>query len=276
MKPHWLFPFSLVICIAAMCEQIINQPTTKTGFHRNSVLFKAETVSLPTEQTLNYGDPTPLTSVTNQSHDYQHILTSGPVTKREIALTFDDAPDNAFTPKILDILKSKGVKATFFVVGWRMEAYPEIVKRIVEDGHVLGNHTYSHANLPKLNDDSFQQQIMKTDNLIEKFTGFAPNIVRPPYGNITNKQIHWLGSQKKYVVNWNVDSLDWKGLTGEQVAANVLLHVHPGSIILQHSGTGKGGDLSGTVNALPTIIDKLKSEGFELVTIPELLGIPAP
>lgn len=278
MKHLWLFPFLLVLCIGSACAQIKIKKTPRSSSHNFSEQSKAETVSLTlnlTDQEQNVREPYPLSLANTQNKYHRDILTNGPGTRREVALTFDDAPDANFTPKILDILKNKGVKATFFVVGWRVEAYPDIVKRIVAEGHILGNHSYNHANFPKLKDDAFHEQIIKTDRLIEKFTGFTPNIVRPPYGNVTERQVQWLVTQKKIIVNWNVDSLDWKGLKAEQVATNVLTHVKSGSIILQHSGTGTGGDLSGTANALPKMIDELKNEGFKLLTIPELLDIPA-
>src|SRR5690606_230382 len=113
------------------------------------------------------------------------FLLRGSTSKREVALTFDDAPDDYFTPQILDVLKNEGVQATFFVVGNRIEAHPEIVRRMVNEGHVLGNHSYNHANLPKLSDSNFRNQILITDRLIEAITGYKPTFVRPPYGNIS-------------------------------------------------------------------------------------------
>lgn len=201
------------------------------------------------------------------------FLMKGPESKREVALTFDDAPDETFTPIILDILKQKDVKATFFLVGYRIEKYPDVVKRIVREGHAIGNHSYNHPDFLTLSHTDFWNQIGRTDELIESYTGFTPTIVRPPYGNINDKQLEWLASHKRVVVNWNVDSLDWKGLDAEQVTNNILLNVTPGSIILQHSGTGDGGDLSGTIHALPTIIDKLKKDGYKLVTVQEMLEV---
>ncbi|OJF16545.1 MAG: chitooligosaccharide deacetylase [Bacillaceae bacterium G1] len=202
------------------------------------------------------------------------FVLNAPSSKRQVALTFDDAPDDTFTPQILDVLQREGVKATFFVVGNRAEAHPDIMERIVREGHAVGNHSYNHANLPKLTDEQFREQIRKTDEIIRRFTGYTPRMVRPPYGEISEEQIKWLASQHKTVVNWNVDSLDWKGLTAEQVATNVLGHVHPGSIVLMHSGGGIGEDLSGTVNALPLIIRTLREAGIEMVTVPELLELP--
>jgi peptidoglycan/xylan/chitin deacetylase (PgdA/CDA1 family) len=216
-------------------------------------------------------EPQPL-SLADLRQKYRSLfLLNGPSNRREVALTFDDAPDDVFTPQILDVLKQYGVRATFFVVGNRIEAHPDIVERMVKEGHVLGNHSYNHANLPKLKDSDFRDQILKTDRLIEKHAGYLPTYVRPPYGNINEDQIKWLASQHKIIINWNVDSLDWKNLNAEQVSTNVLAHVHPGAIILQHAGGGAGEDLTGTVEALPVIIEKLKKDGVKFVTVPELL-----
>jgi peptidoglycan/xylan/chitin deacetylase (PgdA/CDA1 family) len=203
------------------------------------------------------------------------FLFSGPPSKREVALTFDDVPDLKFTPQVLDMLKKSGVKATFFVVGNRAEAHPEIVKRMIQEGHVIGNHSYNHPNLPKVSDDVFHDQILRTENILADIAGYRPKLFRPPYGNVNEKQIEWLASQQYHIINWNVDSLDWKGLNADQVVTNVVSHVTPGSIVLQHGAGGAGEDLTGTVQALPIMIERLQSKGIKLVTIPELFGIPA-
>ncbi|GIN92513.1 polysaccharide deacetylase family protein [Siminovitchia terrae] len=214
----------------------------------------------------------PIFNMKNKSE--RALIMKGPSTKREIALTFDDAPDDIFTPKILDILKEKKVKATFFLVGHRIEKYPDIAKRIVQEGHAVGNHSYNHPNFLQMKEADFKRQINRTDKLISSLTGSVPTIVRPPYGEINDKQIEWLTKYKRVVVEWDVDSLDWKGLKSEEIVNNILSGVNPGSIVLLHSGTGEGGDLSGTVEALSTVIDDLRKKGFKMVTIPDLLDIP--
>lgn len=215
--------------------------------------------------------PQPL-SLSDLRQKYKsNFILSGSPEKRQIALSFDDAPDTHFTPQVLDALKKENVKATFFVVGNRSEKHPEIIKRIIQEGHAIGNHSYNHPNFAKLDDAAFREQITKTDQILKRLIGYRPVIVRPPYGNITEDQIKWLVSQNRKIINWNVDSLDWKGLSAEQVAINVLADIQPGSIVLQHSAGGKGEDLSGTVKAIPTIIKKLRADGVEFVTIPELL-----
>lgn len=213
-------------------------------------------------------------SLSDLHHKYPtYYVLNGPMSKRQVALTFDDAPDAVFTPRVLDALKQAGVKATFFVIGNRAEAHPDIMARIVREGHRIGNHSYDHANLPKLTDPEFQREVIRTDRIIRKYTGSDPILFRPPYGNTDENQILWLASKGKRIVGWNVDSLDWKGLDADQVSTNVLGHVHPGSIILQHSAGGKGEDLSGTIAAIPRIVKSLRKDGVKFVTVDDLLGL---
>lgn len=213
-------------------------------------------------------------SLADLHHKYPtYYVLNGPQSKRQVALTFDDAPDAVFTPQVLDALKQAGVKATFFVVGNRAEAHPDIMARIVREGHVVGNHSYSHSNLPKLSDLKFRSEVTRTDEIIRNYTGYLPSLFRPPYGNTDENQILWLASRDKRIVGWNVDSLDWKGLNADQVSTNVLGHILPGAIILQHAAGGQGEDLSGTVAAIPRIVKSLKSDGVEFVTVEDLLNL---
>jgi len=199
---------------------------------------------------------------------------SGPAREKKIALTFDDGPDDRFTPQVLDALRENGVKATFFVLGSQANERPALIRRMVREGHVVGNHSYSHANLPKLSVDKFQSQIENTEAVLRQLTGYAPRLIRPPYGAINEEQVQWVSEHHYLIVNWNVDSLDWKSLKADQVLSNILRQTKPGSIILQHSGGASTQDLSGTVQALGPLISKLKSAGYTFVTVPELLQVP--
>lgn len=201
------------------------------------------------------------------------LIRSGPAASRKAALTFDDAPDVRFTPQILAILAKHKVKATFFLLGTLAKQHPDMVARIVQGGHVVGNHMHRHAYLPKLSDEAYRNELQTSEQVLQSLIGYAPRLLRPPYGAIRPDQLLWAAEQHYVTVNWDVDSQDWRGLTKEQVKANVLGHVHPGCIILQHSGTGSSGNLAGTVQALPDIITQLRSMNYELVTIPELLGV---
>lgn len=184
---------------------------------------------------------------------------SGPYNKAEVALTFDDGPDLEFTPKILDKLKQHNVKATFFLLGENAEKFPNVVKRIANEGHVIGNHTYSHPNLAKVNDAEYRNQIIKTEEILNRLAGYAPKFIRPPYGEILEDQLKWATEQNFMIVQWSVDTVDWKGVSADTITNNVLGNSFPGSVILQHSTPG--GHLQGSVEALDKIIPQLKRKG---------------
>ncbi|WP_081676357.1 polysaccharide deacetylase family protein [Paenibacillus alvei] len=192
--------------------------------------------------------------------------------ERQVALTFDDAPDNRITPLVLDILKEHNIRATFFLVGSRAKAYPGLVERMVREGHVIGNHSYNHPLLTKLTLPAFEHQVKDTERIIEQSTGYKPRYFRPPYGEINEEQLRWAGDNGYMVVNWDVDTNDWRGLTASRILQNVMRGVRPGSIILQHaSGSTQNGYLHGTVKALPSIIQQLREREYEFVTLPDLL-----
>jgi peptidoglycan/xylan/chitin deacetylase (PgdA/CDA1 family) len=193
---------------------------------------------------------------------------------RKVALTFDDVPDPRYTPKVLDVLKAKKVRATFFVVGTRSAKHPDLLRRIHKEGHNVGNHSYSHPDLSRLPIAKVQEQIIRAERTIEGIIGFKPRLVRPPYGEILPKHLEWAKKTGYTVVNWDVDSSDWRQLNSDQVFRNVTRAVKPGSVVLLHAGGGEGQNLSGTVKALPRIIDWLREHDYEPVTLTELLNIP--
>lgn len=199
---------------------------------------------------------------------------SGAAKESSIALTFDDGPDDRFTPQILDMLKAYGVKATFFVLGKKAEAHPDVIRRMVKEGHLVGNHSYRHPLFTKLTVDEFAKEVEQTEDVLNRIIGIRPKLLRPPYGEINEEQLQWAKNSGYMIVNWNVDSLDWKSLSEQQVSGNILGHTKAGSIVLQHSAGADSQDLSGTVKALPGIIAKLRGQGYNLVTVSELLHLP--
>jgi len=202
------------------------------------------------------------------------FIASGDDKEKKVALTFDDGPDNIYTPQILDILKAKNVKATFFVIGKRAERFSEIMQRIVAEGHLAGNHTWNHPNIMKISLEDAKEEVLKTEKLLKSYYKDMPDrvrIFRSPYGSIDPERVEFISNIGYKIISWNVDSLDWKGLSAEEVKTNVLENVTNGSIILQHSAGGAEEDLSGSVEALPEIIDVLKAEGFKFVTVDEIL-----
>ena len=182
-----------------------------------------------------------------------------------VALTFDDGPVTG-TSELLDVLKAKGVRATFFVVGYNIAAHRNVLRRMVAEGHVVGNHTFAHQQLTRLSAAAVRSEITKTNTVIEKTTDVTPIVLRPPYGatNATVRRV--AGELGLSQILWNVDPLDWKDRDSAMVTKRVLAAARPGSIILSH-------DIHPTTRkAYARIIDGLRAKGFTLVTVPELLG----
>ncbi len=192
--------------------------------------------------------------------------------KKLVALTFDDGPEARYTPRILDELKKKGVPATFFVMGKQVQSYPEIMKRIVNEGHGIGNHTWSHPNLAKTWTGKVKEEIHLTQHELQRVTGRKPDIFRPPFGQLTKSDLFILHELGMKNIMWSVDTLDWSGLSAEEIVDIVERDITPGGIVLQHNFQfGNTALLEGTVEAIPKIIDELRARGYTFVTVQTLL-----
>jgi peptidoglycan/xylan/chitin deacetylase (PgdA/CDA1 family) len=200
------------------------------------------------------------------------VIYKGNPNMKRVALTFDDGPDNFYTPRILDILHAKGINATFFMVGKEAKRYPDMVKRIVNEGNAIGNHSWDHPKLWTLSNAQITQEIISTENEIEQITGQRTTLFRPPYGRVTPADINLIHNMGYRIVDWSVDTLDWKGTSAPTILQYVNKEVSPGGIILEHCLAGRRGELNGTLQALPQIIDRLQSQGYQFVTIPTLIG----
>ena len=188
-----------------------------------------------------------------------------------IAMTFDDGPSATLTPKLLDILATRKMHVTFFVLGQLVTEHPEILKRAVREGHEIQNHSWSHPNLAKMSDDAVRGQLQKTDDAIKAAIGVRPTMMRPPYGEITSHQKNWIHQEFGYrIILWDVDPLDWKRPGPSVVTRRILAETRPGSIILSH-------DIHpGTIEAMPATFDQLLEKGFKFVTVTELLAMQRP
>jgi peptidoglycan-N-acetylglucosamine deacetylase len=191
-----------------------------------------------------------------------------PNNEKVIALTLDDGPWKETTPKMLDILKQNNVKATFFWVGTSIQENPEMAKKVVAEGHAIGNHTWHHW-YKQMDTATAKSEIDKTADLIYKTTGVKTTLFRPPGGYLNNGLAAYAKSQNYAVVMWSQTSADTDPKAKYQVfVKNVLRDAKPGSIVLMHDG---GGDRRRTVQALPQIISGLKEKGYRFVTVPEIL-----
>ena len=181
---------------------------------------------------------------------------------RKIALTFDDGPHYAYTKILLDGLKDRGVVATFFVTGEHAALHPDLVRRMYNEGHLVGNHTYSHIALGHDNREEYKEELLLTSQVLEEITGEEVLFVRPPYGS-------WDKSLEKELnmipVLWTVDPLDWASGNVETIVKNTLYDVEENDIILMHDY------FETSVAAALVIVDALLKEGFTFVTVEEIL-----
>lgn len=187
--------------------------------------------------------------------------------RNAVALTFDDGPHPQHTPRLLDILAAHRVRATFFVIGAQVRRYPEIVRRIVAEGHELGNHTWHHPFLTRYGDGGVLSEIDRTQEVIWQTVGQLPATFRPPYGAISPRQSRMLHDRRNLPsVNWSVDPQDWRRPGAAIVAQRMVEGARPGAIILAHDIHGA------TVSAVPDAISGLQARGYDCVTMSELLG----
>jgi len=186
--------------------------------------------------------------------------------EKVIALTFDDGPWPKNTDKILHILNKNKIKATFFFIGRNVQTFPDLAKLVVENGHAVGNHTWTHP-YHQHTPAAAAQQIDPTTELIYKLTGIKATLFRPPGGYLNNGLVTYAQSKNYVNVMWSADSKDY-AVSSQTLLKNVLNQSSPGGIVLMHDG---GGDRRNTVQALPEMISQLRKQGYKFVTVPELM-----
>ena len=185
-----------------------------------------------------------------------------PAGEKYVALTFDDGPRRGTTDRLLDGLKERGTKATFFLIGEQIEANADLVTRMAEEGHQIGNHTWSHQRLDGIPQDRAAQEVARTEAALEELLGGGEYWLRPPYGQVAEG-----ASFRVPLVKWCVDPRDWESRNTEKVTQAILDHVEPGGIILLH-------DIYPTsVDAALRVVDRLQEEGYWFVTVEELLWL---
>lgn len=192
------------------------------------------------------------------------------ISSPHIALTFDDGPHATLTPKLLDTLRARNVKATFYVIGRNVNANPEVAKRIVGEGHEIANHTWSHPSLSKLSAAGVSSELGRAHEEISKVTNVTTANMRPPYGAVNGRVRQIAKDEFGYsTIMWSVDPLDWKYRNSARVSSQLIAGAAPGAILLCH-------DIHPTtVAAIPRTVDQLLAKGFEFVTVSELLAMDA-
>jgi peptidoglycan/xylan/chitin deacetylase (PgdA/CDA1 family) len=186
----------------------------------------------------------------------------------KIALTFDDGPHPKITPKILDILSQYGIHATFFEIGENILYYTDVSKRVISEGHEIGNHTFSHPKMKDRVNLDLSGEMIKCDKIMCDMLGYKPHLFRPPEG-VIDDGIKAIANDMGYrVILWSVDTRDWAQTPTDTMVTEILNNIRPGAIILMHDYIGKG---CNTVEALKSVIPKLIDRGYSFVTVSELL-----
>jgi polysaccharide deacetylase family sporulation protein PdaB len=183
----------------------------------------------------------------------------------KIAISFDATWGAEHTPRLLEILRKKGIRTTFFLCGYWIEKYPEMVTRIAQEGHEIANHSLTHPHMNSLSAAQIEEELLKTHKMLVELTGQEPYLFRPPFGEYSNKVVDTAEKAGYITVQWSVDSLDWQDLSSGQIAERVLSRIHNGSIVLFHNN-GKH-----TPDAIETVIDSLEKSGYSIVPVGELI-----
>lgn len=196
----------------------------------------------------------------------------GNTTQKVVALTFDNGSDGTNFNKIVDTLAKHNVKATFFLTGQGTESHPSFVRRMASQGHDIGNHAYDHPDFTKISASQMQSQLSRTETAVKNVTGRTTKpYFRAPYGATNSAVLQTVGNAGyTHTFHWSIDTLDWQGHSATYVSNRVINNIHPGAIVLMHTGAGA----SGTPQALERMIPALKNQGYRFVTVSQLLNRP--
>lgn len=200
------------------------------------------------------------------------VDTQAPSTRRAIALTFDDGPDPEVTPRVLDALAQAGVRATFFLIGERARRHPDLVRRIVAEGHLVGNHSWDHAALPLRGRAAIAADLARTQDAIEHACGVRPAWFRPPYGLRDPRVLAEARELGMRTSLWSVSPRDWQDPGSDAIVVRTLSVIEPGDIVLLHDGSAEhAGGHPDTAQALPRLVRELRERGYEAIRLDEIL-----
>ncbi len=210
-----------------------------------------------------------------KNQTFGHTVTQVPIHQKVVALTFDDGPNPPYTDEIVDYLYAVHAPATFFVVGRAVVAHPDVVRKEVQDGNALGNHSWDHAHLVLERERHVEAEIAQTDAAIQRATGVRTRLFRPPFGARDYAVLEAARKMGYQVIMWSVPlPKDWEQPPPQVIRDRVLRYVKDGDIIVLHDGNrGRNGDRTNTVAATKLIVEALRAQGYRFVTVPELLQL---
>lgn len=190
------------------------------------------------------------------------------ITQPVLAMTFDDGPHPTLTPKLLDILKERNIKCTFFVIGKNAKAYPKIIQRMLAEGHEIANHTWTHCSLTSRSDAQIRSELQQSEDALVAAANYRPHLIRPPYGAINTRIKQLMFTEFGYpTVMWSVDPQDWRRPGSSVVTSRLVNGAHPGAIMLSHDIHAP------TIQAMPSMFDQLLAKGYQFVTVSQLINM---
>jgi peptidoglycan/xylan/chitin deacetylase (PgdA/CDA1 family) len=218
----------------------------------------------PLARRLNEPSTMPTVPPAGARISYSRVNISQPV----LAMTFDDGPHPSLTPKLLDILKQRNIKCTFFVIGKNAQMYPNIIRRMIAEGHEVANHTWTHCSLTSRSDAQIRTELKQSEDALVSVANYRPHLIRPPYGAINDRIKNLMFSEFGYSnIMWSVDPQDWRR-PGVSVVTNRLVSgAHPGAIMLAHDIHPP------TIQAMPSMFDQLLAKGYQFVTVSQLMNM---
>jgi peptidoglycan/xylan/chitin deacetylase (PgdA/CDA1 family) len=252
--------------------------TSNTGCTSLSKIVGKEEIAAPSEvrRATIVSDTTTAGSIMNPAANLPNVPPAGvgmryssvKTTEKVVAMTFDDGPHRTITPQLLDYLRSKGIRCTFFVVGPNVMAYPDIIRTAVADGHEIANHTWNHPILTSCSDAKIRSELQRTEDAIIKVAGVRPRLVRPPGGGI-NKRIEAMIYQEFGYTDilWSVDPQDWRRPGIQTVTNRLVAGAHPGAIMLAHDIHPP------TLPAVKAMFEQMLAQGYRFVTVSQLLNL---
>lgn len=204
---------------------------------------------------------------------YGRTFTGAPAAKRQIALTYDDGPNDAHTLRLLEVLAKHEVRATFFLIGRYVQQRPEIAREVVRSGHVVGNHTFTHPLLIFKTDAEIREELRQCRQSLLDAIGEHSNLFRPPFGGRRPGTLRVARDLGLEPIMWNVTGYDWNGPPAAVIERKISNRVRGGAVILLHDGGHKqmGADRSQTVLATDHLVSRYRGEGYEFVTIPKMM-----
>ncbi len=206
--------------------------------------------------------------------DQQDACSSLPVRRKCMALTFDDGPYPPYTGRLLDVLKEKKIRATFFLVGEQARMHPDLVRRMVDEGHTVGLHAFRHRDFLKLTEEEKEKDLQQGKEILQSITGKKPNYWRPPHGFRDSSVMKIASVKDLQVVNWSVIPRDWTGIDKQEIYNRVMDKAEDGAIVLLHDGDSPlyKASRQATVDAVGPLIDSLREKGYHLVSLEEYAG----